>query len=186
MKNNGILYSTLKKVDVKLDTIPLNEYPSCLAKRDKNYIILNGTWDIEISKSEELPTNFSSKVVVPFAIETPASKVNHLLEIDEIIYYHKIVKIDNLNCFSHLFLCFDGVDQIADIYINKEKVFTHIGGYTKFKVDIKKYVGNNSEFDLIVKVKDFTDSSFYSRGKQTLNPNNWFYTSSSGIYKSVY
>ena len=186
MKNNGILYSTLKKVDVKLDSIPLNEYPSCLAKRDKNYIILNGTWDIEISKSEELPTNFSSKVVVPFAIETPASKVNHLLETDEIIYYHKVVKIDNLNCFSHLFLCFDGVDQIADIYINKEKVFTHIGGYTKFKVDIKKYVGNNSEFDLIVKVKDFTDSSFYSRGKQTLNPNNWFYTSSSGIYKSVY
>ena len=84
MKNNGILYSTLKKVDVKLDSIPLNEYPSCLAKRDKNYIILNGTWDIEISKSEELPTNFSSKVVVPFAIETPASSVNHLLEIDEI------------------------------------------------------------------------------------------------------
>ena len=114
MKNNGILYSTLKKVDVKLDSIPLNEYPSCLAKRDKNYIILNGTWDIEISKSEELPTNFSSKVVVPFAIETPASKVNHLLEIDEIIYYHKVVKIDNLICFSHLFLCFDGVDQIAD------------------------------------------------------------------------
>ena len=32
MKNNGILYSTLKKVDVKLDSIPLNEYPSCLAK----------------------------------------------------------------------------------------------------------------------------------------------------------
>ena len=101
MKNNGILYSTLKKVDVKLDSIPLNEYPSCLAKRDKNYIILNGTWDIEISKSEELPTNFSSKVVVPFAIETPASKVNHLLEIDEIIYYYL-----NKYSISHLFFLF--------------------------------------------------------------------------------
>ena len=184
-QNKGYLYKNLRNCDFKVDEIPLKEYPRPNLKRN-SYLCLNGKWDIEINKDESLPKVYKNKVIVPYTIETPLSGVNHLLNPDEIIYYHKIINVKEFIKYDHIFINFDGVDQVCDIFINNKLVYSNDMPYIKFKVDVKKYIGNNSEFDLVVKVKDFTDSSFYSRGKQTLKPNFWFYTSNSGIYKSVW
>lgn len=184
-KNNGYLYKNLKDVQFEMDEIPLKEYPRPGLKRD-SYLSLNGEWDIEISLSSELPTKFNNKVIVPYTIETPLSGVNHLLEPNEFIYYHKKIDVKDFLNFDEIHINFDGVDQICDVFINDVLVKSHSGGYTKFFVDVKKYIGNNSVFDLILRVKDYTDREYYSRGKQTLNPNHWFYTSSSGVYKPIW
>ncbi len=183
--NKGYLYKNLKKVDFDIDEIPLAEYPRPGLKRN-SYLSLNGEWDIEINTSSTIPIKFNNKVIVPYAIESPLSKVNHLLEPNEFIFYHKKIDVKDFMDYDEIHINFDGVDQICDVFINDNLVKSHSGGYTKFFVDAKKYIRNNSVFDLILRVKDYTDKEYYSRGKQTLKPNHWFYTSSSGVYKPIW
>lgn len=185
MPNNGYLYSKLEKnIDVEVKE-PLKEYPRPNFKRN-SYYNLNGEWNYVISKSKETPSKSKDIVVVPYAIESPLSKVNHSLEVDEFIYYFLDFKIPQeiLNK-DRVIINFDGVDQSCDLYINNNYVGSHCGGYTKFYYNIKKYVTSNIN-SLILRVKDVTDTSYHMRGKQVLNPSGWFYSSSSGIYKSVW
>ena len=46
--------------------------------------------------------------------------------------------------------------------------------------------GHNNDFILTVRVQDFTDTSFHSRGKQKLQPGGMYYTAQSGIWQSVW
>ena len=43
---------------------------------------------------------------------------------------------------------------------------SHAGGYLPFSLDITEYAGDDNE--LLVRVQDFSDSSYFSRGKQKL------------------
>ena len=177
--NNGHLYSTDYKVDFK--SVPLKEYPRPALVRD-SYMCLNGKWEYKISKDERLPETYQGFICVPYAIESPLSGVNHLLEPDEYIFYRRTVVLDKSFSGKEIIIHFDGVDQISDIFIDSKIALTHTGGYSGFEVHLK-YV---ESFELVVRVKDVTDSLYYERGKQVLNPTGWFYSSSSGIYKPVW
>ena len=183
MQNNGYLLNKLINIDEKEIYSDLNLHPRPGFKRDE-YLSLNGERDVKITKDKEDKEEFKNKIIVPFAVESPLSKVNHLLEPDEYIIYRKRITIDNLKKYAHVIFNFEGIDQIAEIYINGKFVLKHIGGYTRFKFDAYPFLEKENE--IIIKVKDVTDTSYYLRGKQTLNPSGWFYSSSSGIYKSAY
>lgn len=185
--NKGYLVSELKKDLDPIDenNIPLKEYPYKQFERE-NYLSLNGLWEYVITDKEDIPYGLEKKKIrVPFALESPQSLVNHLLQDNEIIYYFKFIKVPIDLYKDHIFLCFDGIDQIADIYINNELVCNHIGGYTRFKVDIKPYVKEDRILNIVIKVKDLTDKNSLMRGKQSYKPWAFLYSSSSGIYKSV-
>lgn len=183
-KNKGFLVNNLTKVDSRDNLVPfINVYPRPRMYRN-SYVNLNGYWDIEISKNPAIPNSFSKKVVVPYPIESPDSLVNHLLEPDEFIYYHRVIEYKLYNDKKAI-LHFEGIDQIAEIFIDGEFVYKHVGGYTSFSLDVSKFLEKGS-FDLIIKVSDVTDSSYHQRGKQTLKPSFCFYSSSSGIYKTVW
>ena len=47
---------------------PLQEYPRPQFVRD-SYINLNGEWELEFTKSEDIPEEFSYKITVPFSPE---------------------------------------------------------------------------------------------------------------------
>lgn len=183
-KNNGYLYSNLKKIDEEELKFNLAEHPRPQFNRD-NYLVLNGTWDFKISKSESIPETFDNEIVVPFACESPVSKVNHLVEINEFLYYRKYVKIPKTMQNECIFLNFEGVDQSVEVYIDRVFVEKHIGGYTRFKFDIKPFI-TSDEFEIILKIRDVSDDSYHMKGKQRLNPSGWFYSSSSGVYKPIY
>lgn len=183
-ENHGLTYDDKVKYDMDYSAIPLSEYPRPNFVR-KSYYCLNGAWDIAINKEEILPALYHEKVMVPYAVETIPSGVKHNLRPDEYIYYHRLVQLEKDFNQGLVFLNFDGVDQIVDVYINGQFVTSHTSGYMKFQVEISRYIINN-QFDITLRVKDVTDSSYHSRGKQTLHPYGWFYSSSSGIYKPVW
>ncbi len=86
---------------------------------------------------------------------------------------------------KRLLLHFGAVDQIATVYLNGKMVCSHTGGYLPFEADITGFVkeGDNS---LSVRVRDFSDTSYHSRGKQTLKRGGMFYTAQSGIWQTVW
>ena len=188
-KNKGYLYSDLRKEYTKEELdFDLSKHPRPQLER-VDFMSINGEWDIEISKNPNIDEiNFSSIGMVPFAVESPISQVNHLLESDEFIYYKKVVSIPKSLQKEHIFLNFEGVDQECWVYINKKLATYHVGGYTRFKVDIKEFIEdeNYENIEITIKVKDVTDDSYHMVGKQRLHPSGWFYSSSSGIYKPVY
>lgn len=176
----------IKKIKIDYNEIPLKEYPRPQLTRE-SYLSLNGDWEYAIidAKDRNEKVDFKNHIMVPYAVESPLSGVNHLLRPDEIIIYNKLVKLPKDFKKQVLMLHFEGVDQICDVYINNQKVGSHIGGYCKFALDITKYALDD-DFYISVVCVDKTDSSFHSRGKQALKRGGIFYTSSSGIFKSVW
>jgi len=167
-----------------MEKTPLSEYPRPQLYRD-SYKSLNGYWDYAISKNKELPTSYQGKILVPFSPETTLSGVNKILKPDEYLFYHLSFIVDDLIIKDKLLLHFLAVDQIAEVYINGKFIGKHVGGFLPFEFDIKPYLISN-EVDLVVRVKDYTDTSYLSRGKQKLNHGGIWYTPQSGIYFPVF
>ena len=159
------------------------EYPRPMLRRD-SFINLNGLWEYAIQKEDSISSvTWQGTILVPFALESALSKVQRQLKPDEYLLYKKTFKnplVEN----SSILLHFDGVDYECKVYLNNQCIFEHKGGYIPFEMDITSYLKEENE--LIVVVHDETDASYHNRGKQTLVPKGMFYTSTSGIWKSVW
>jgi hypothetical protein len=162
----------------------LEEYPRPQLRREY-FTILNGYWDYMITKESVRPSEYEGKILVPFSPESILSGVNRQLMPEEFLWYERNIKIDRKNRECRCILHFGAVDQICEVYINKEKVAEHIGGYLPFSVDITEHimVGNNL---LTLRVVDTSNTSYHSRGKQKINRGGMFYTAQSGIWQTVW
>lgn len=162
----------------------LNEYPRPQLVRD-SYICLNGEWEYAITKSDVIPSSFDGKILVPFSPEKVISGVNKLITPTDYLYYKFLLDIPLEYDNDIILLHFGAVDQICDIYINNTFVFHHEGGFLPFEFNIKPYL-KNLKGTLILRVRDLTDSSYLSRGKQRIKHGNIWYTPQSGIYMPVW
>ena len=162
---------------------PLSEYPRPQFYRD-SYLSLNGYWEYAFSDASSIPTCWDGKILVPYSPETKLSEVNHLLKPGEYLFYRLEFSLDDFVIKDKVLLHFLGVDQIADVYLNDKYLGHHEGGFLSFEFEIKQHLKDKNE--LIVRVQDFTDTSFYSRGKQKLNHGGIWYTPQSGIYFPVF
>ena len=163
---------------------PLCEYPRPQLYRD-SYLSLNGYWEYAFSRDEDIPTKWDGQILVPYSPETNLSGVCRVLQPNEWLFYRLEFSLEELVIKDKVLLHFLGVDQIADVYINDHYLGQHVGGYLPFEFDIKPYITIDKNV-LIVKVKDYSDTSFYSRGKQKLNHGGIWYTPQSGIYFPVF
>ena len=161
----------------------LTEYPRPQLVRD-NYKSLNGEWDYAITKHSKIPKEFQGKILVPFSPESYLSGVNQQVMPDDLLWYKKEFNLKT-NGKQRLILHFGGVDQYCEVYINKKRIGNHLGGYLPFSFDITPYItdGNN---EILLKVKDTSDTSYHSRGKQKLKRGGMFYTAQSGIWQTVW
>ena len=68
---------------------------------------------------------------------------------------------------NRILLHFGAVDQSCEVRINGHKVKRHTGGYLPFEVDISRYAQESAN-ELIVAVKDLSDTSYHRRENRNL------------------
>ncbi len=163
----------------------LEEYPRPQLVRE-SYLNLNGEWDYSITLSEKLPEEYRGKILVPFSPEAQLSGVGQTLLPEEVLHYRRSVRLEPEflepgRCLLH----FGAVDQSCVVYWNGVEAARHSGGYLPFTADVTQLVrpGDNV---VQVAVKDPSDTSYHSRGKQKLKRGGMWYTAQSGIWQTVW
>lgn len=165
----------------------LEEYPRPLLMRE-DYQILNGWWDYAFTIDYKRPQQYEGRILVPFSPETALSGAGRQLKPDEYLWYRRNFDLpgwDREKGQNRILLHFGAVDQSCEVRINGHKVKRYTGGYLPFEVDISRCVQESAN-EIIVAVKDLSDTSYHSKGKQKLNAGGMFYTAQSGIWQTVW
>ena len=165
----------------------LPEYPRPLLRRS-SYTNLNGYWNYAFTREFKIPEKYDGQILVPFSPEAVLSGVSRQLMPDEYLWYRRIFIIEGWNgrkSGRRLILHFGAVDQACAVYVNGKRAARHTGGYLPFEADITQLV-RDGENELIVAVKDLSDTSCHARGKQRLERGGMFYTAQSGIWQTVW
>ncbi|MBB3696644.1 DUF4982 domain-containing protein [Flammeovirga yaeyamensis] len=97
-------------------------------------------------------------------------------------WYTKTVKIPSSYQSKELFLFFEGVNTVAEVYINSKLAGTHVGGYTRFVVPISEWIQFDENklqttFQVVVKADNSFDEMI-----PTLTADFTFF---GGIYRDV-
>ena len=187
---------------------PWPEYPRPQMER-KEWLNLNGLWDYAIlEKKEGLQAPYQGKILVPYPIESALSGVMKEVGENQVLMYHRTFRIPK-SWKGLVLLHFGAVDWETVVVINGKRVGEHRGGYDPFTFDItsalkinlpqknpswsneevKRWLVNydyDTEQDIEISVNDPTDSGGQPRGKQVHKPGGIFYTSSSGIWQTVW
>ena len=162
----------------------LKEYPRPQLKRD-SYLNLNGEWEYTLSTSAAMPEEFPEKILVPFSPESELSGNVSKPGKDDYLWYRLNIRLPEGFNKGRVLLHFGAVDQTATVYVNGRELMTHVGGFTPFSVDISKALGGD-DVSLVLRVRDITDSSSHSRGKQSAKRGGIWYTPQSGIWQTVW
>ena len=161
----------------------LEEYPRPQMKRD-SYMNLNGSWEYAITETEHMPECYDGKIIVPFSPESELSGVSRMLLPTQTLWYRRALSLPTDFNRGRILLHFGAVDQEATVFLNGVELGSHVGGYTPFSFDITDCV--KEENAVVVKVRDFSDSTYYSRGKQKTDRGGIWYTAQSGIWQTVW
>lgn len=165
--------------------MPLSEHPRPQFERDC-WQCLNGEYGYHIAtRGEKWVSDYKDKITVPFAIESLLSGVEKPLKPSDRLWYEKKFTVNDELSGKRILLHFDAVDWQCKVYINKKLVGTHTGGYCSFYFDITDEL-TDGENTLNLCVYDPTESGWQQRGKQDNHPHGFWYTATSGIWKTVW
>ncbi len=96
----------------------------------------------------------------------------------KVCWYRKTIYISKEKEKQHSYLFFEGVNQIAEVYVNGQYVGKHQGGYTQFNFEITSLIRYNHKNTIAIKVDN--------RHNADIPPLSADYTFWGGIYRDVY
>lgn len=165
---------------------PLPEHPRPQRRRT-TWRSLNGTWEHAFTSTPTEPAAYDGPIVVPFSPEAPLSGVGRQLQPDEWLWYRRRVTTPPVEPGGRVLLHLGAVDQTCSVRVDGVEVGTHTGGYLPFDLDVTEPLGEpGSEHELVVRVRDLSETAPHARGKQRLDRGEIWYTAQSGIWQSVW
>jgi hypothetical protein len=170
------------------DVSPANahpEYPRPQMVREE-WLNLNGLWDLAITSKDATRATFDTQILVPFPVESALSGVMRKVSENDRIWYRRTFDVPAKWHGKRLLLHFGAVDFETTVWVNSKQVGQHRGGYDGFTFDITDAINPLGENELVVAVWDPTDAETQPRGKQVRKPNGIWYTSTSGIWQTVW
>lgn len=91
-------------------------------------------------------------------------------------WYRRNVNVDKQQLDKQIYACFEGANQVAELYVNGRKAGSHTGGYTRFVFDVTPYI---VEGDNLFAVK--VDNSYNA----DIAPLSADFTFFGGLYRDV-
>lgn len=162
------------------------EYPRPQFVR-KDWQNLNGLWEFAVGKSNDTPPigrKLERQILVPFPIESSLSGIG---EKATDVWYRRTFNVDDwIKMGKRVHLHFGAVDWESNIWINGRWVGDHRGGYDGFSFDITDLLKPSGEQEIVVGVWDPSDQGFQPCGKQAVKPEGIWYTSTTGIWQTVW
>jgi hypothetical protein len=172
----------------EVGTDPWPEHPRPQLRRDA-WKSLNGLWtwrraggtgDVNSPPTGEL----DREVLIPSCIESGLSGLQVLNATH--MWFRTSFDVPEDWEGQSTILNFEAVDYEATVFVNGEQVHKNVGGYHRFSVDVTDNVKYDGDNDLLVFVRDPTDSEIIPVGKQVQRPSHIFYRSCSGIWQTVW
>jgi hypothetical protein len=161
------------------------EYPRPHMVRP-DWVNLNGVWQYAIAeKDSDRPATWAGDILVPFAVESALSGVRKPVSPEQRLWYRRSFERPALTGDQRLLLHFGAVDWQSTVWVNGQQVGEHVGGYDPFTIDITAAVKDGAN-ELVLAVRDPTDTGFQPKGKQVLKPEGIMYTAVTGIWQTVW
>lgn len=172
--------------DVRPDRV-LPEYPRPQLAR-KQWVNLNGAWSYAITAADApRPTSFPKQILVPFAVESQLSGAGEWIQPDQTLWYRRTFTAPARSAGQRVLINFGAVDWEAVVYVNGTSAGVHRGGFDPFTFDITdRLLPGAATQELVVAVRDPTDTGQQPRGKQVRRPRGIWYTAVTGIWQTVW
>ena len=165
---------------------PLPEHPRPQLVREA-WQNLNGLWQFEIAaKDAPQPARFSQQILVPYPVESALSGIKQRVSQKDRLWYQRAFTVPEAWRGGRVLLHFTASDWSTEVFVNGKPVGKHEGGYDPFEFDVTGYLTSGGGQSLVASVWDPTAEGGQPHGKQTLIKHNIFYTSSSGIWGTVW